>query len=330
MKNKILIGVILASAIGIGVMYVVTRAHNADVQYDEHVLQRQDVSKTINVDATVHPDIYRDITPEVPLRIKNVAVAINDVVTEGQVLVRLDRDAINAQIRKAQLAVERTEIAENQGRHKSSRLNSREILSLKKASEQARQVRNELYAQAKKMAIVAPISGVVTVQNARVGEVATGLMMRIIDPQSLQVEALIPEVDIAKVQEGAPVRITFDAYPDTVVNGTIRTIDIGSVTLQNSTYYKATIAIEYQDNIVVRDGMHADVDIVFAHREQVLAVPRDFAQKDAKGYFVLVRDDDGTVQRRYFNVGLVGDAFVVARDGLVRGQTILRVRQDTM
>ncbi len=326
MKNKIFFSIATAGIVAVGVVYFVTHMKDTDVRYDEYVLQKHDVIKTVNVDATVHPDVYRDIVPEVPLRIKDVAVKVNDMVTEGQVLVRLDRDAINAQIRKAQLAVERAEIAENQGRRKSSGLDSREILSLKKASEQARQVRNELYAQAKKMVITAPISGIVTVQNARVGEVATGVMMRIIDPQSLQVEALIPEVDIAKAREGTPVRIVFDAYPDTTVDGVVKTIDVGSVTVQNSTYYRAIIAVKNWRGVVVRDGMHADVDVVFAQEQRALAVPRDFAQKDAQGYFVLVRDNAGSIQKRYFTTGLIGDTFISVRNGLVRGQVILHAQ----
>ena len=77
-----------------------------------------DVHKTINMDATMNPDVYVDITSELPTLISSVEVSVNDVVEDGQELFTLDKKSIYAQLNNAKLTVERAELAEKQARRK--------------------------------------------------------------------------------------------------------------------------------------------------------------------------------------------------------------------
>ncbi len=313
--------------------FVIFKSGTKDEQgYEIYTITTGDVHKTIDVDAVMRPDIYQNVTAEVPTLIERVEVRVNDSVTVGEELLRLDRDALNAQIRKAQLAVERAELAENQGRRKSSGLDSRDILSLKKATEQARQTLNELYAQAQKTSIKAMIDGVVVEQNARVGEVANGVMMRIIDPRSLRLEALVPEVDIAGVKEGAEVTVFFDAYQDKGVSGYIKTIEVGSVVVQNNTYYKAIIELNLGEEIRLLEGMNAQVDIQTQRREGVMVVDRDVVFRDKDGFYVYVvnaqKKGDNNPEKVYFEEGLVGDKFIEVKSGLRMSQDIVYDKTD--
>ncbi len=325
MIKRIIIGVVIA-VIMIGVFLSVRSQKNRQNFVESQVIT-SNVHKTINVDATINPDVYADITSEVPTLIKTVDVSVNDTVKRGQKLMTLDKKSIIAQINGAKLAVERAELAERQARRKWDLLKPEERKSIKKATEQSRQKLNEIYAQATKTTIISPIDGIVVEQNARVGEVARGMVMRIIDPESLQVEALIPEVDIAKVSKGDKSFITFDAYPNKVIEGTFISLDTGSTLKQNNTYFKSVIDIDNECNLTILDGMNASVDIEIEKKENVTAVERDFAKKDDKGYFVYILDDNTTHKKqfikKYFEEGVVGNKFVEVKSGISVGEKIV-------
>ncbi len=322
--KKIIITIIIIVLIGTAVFFV--RSRKSEQLYLESQVVTTDVQKTINVNATMNSDVYADITSELPTLIASVDVSVNDTVEKGQELFRLDKRSIYAQINNAKLAVERAELAEQQARRKWDTLKPEERESIKKATEQSRQTLNEVYAQAAKTTIVSPIDGIVIEQNVRVGEVAQGIAMRIINPQSLQVEALIPEVDIAKVKKGNKSFIIFDAYPDKVVHGTFVSMNAGSTLNQNNTYFKAIVDIDDKDDVTILDGMNAEVDIEIEKKMNVVVVPRDFAQKDEDGYFVYVLNTNSVKEqfgKKYFEEGIIGNEFVEVISGIAAGEKIV-------
>jgi RND family efflux transporter MFP subunit len=329
MLKKIIITVLVILLIGGFVFFV--RSRKVEVPYTESQVINTDIKKTINVDATMNPDVYADIASELPTLIESIEVDVNDEVEKGQELLTLDKKSIAAQIANAKLAVERAELAEQQARRKWDTLKPEERESIKKATQQARESLNEVYAQATKTTITSPIDGIVIEQNGRVGEVAQGTIMRIIDPKSLQVEALVPEVDVSKVQKGDNSYIVFDAYPDKVVKGTFVSMDYGSTLDQNNTYFKAIIDIDDKTDITILDGMNAEVDIEIDSRSGVTAVPREYAKKDDQGYFVYkLKPEAGREQFKkvYFEEGLLGDDYVEVVSGLSVGEKIALLQEE--
>jgi HlyD family secretion protein len=328
MIKKIIITIVIIVLV-VGALFFI-KSHKNEQEYTESQVVKTDVHKTINMDATMNPDVYVDITSELPTLISFVGVSINDKVKKGQKLFTLDKKSISAQINNAKLAVERSELAEQQARRKWDILKPEERESIKKATEQSRQVLNELYAQASKTTIFSPIDGIVIEQNARVGEVAQGDIIKIIDPQSLQVEALIPEVDISKVTKGDKAFIIFDAYPDKVINGTFVSMDSSSTLKQNSTYFKSIIDIDNKNDMTILDGMNASVDIEIEKKADVVAILRDYAKKDDQGYFVYILNVDSNREqfsKKYFKEGIIGNDFVEVVSGLKIGDKIIMPKE---
>jgi HlyD family secretion protein len=323
MIKKVITIIILVAVVG-GAVFLF-RTKKAQPNYPEGEVDRTNIVKTVTVDAVIDPDVYANISSELPTRIKKIYVHKNERVAKGDKLFDLDKKSIFAQINKAKLAVERAELAEKKARRKWDILKPEERESIKKETEQSRQTLYELYAQADKTTVVSPIDGIVVKQDAREGEVAQGDIMQIINPESLRVEALVPEVDIAKVKEGQKAKIVFDAYPDKVVIGQVSDIDAGSTVKQNSTYFKVVITMSGENDLTILDGMNADVAIEIANKQDVLAVPRKFAKKDGKGYFVYIlptKKKKSSLQRKYFQAGLVGDDFIEIVSDLEAGEKV--------
>ena len=325
MLKKIIITIIVFVFVGGAVFFM--RSRSEEQSYIESEIMTVDVHKTINMDATMNPDVYADITSELPTLISSVEVSVNDIVEEGRELFTLDKKSIYAQLNNAKLTVERAELAEKQARRKWDALKPEERESIKKATMQSRQILNEVYAQAAKTTITSPIDGVIVEQNARVGEIAQGIVIKIIDPKSLQVEVMIPEVDIAKVTKGDKSSIVFDAYPNKIIEGTFASMDLGSTVDQNNTYFKAIVDIDDRQDITILDGMNAEVDIEIEKKTDVVAVSRDFAQKDESGYFVYVLNNGNKSKeqftKKYFEAGIIGDDFIEVAVGMNVGDVIV-------
>ncbi len=90
--------------------------------------------------------------------------------------------------------------------------------------EAARAAMAQAQATLDKMEVRAPFDGVVVLKDAEVGEVvspfsqggsnARGAVCTLVDFDSLEVQADVPESSLGAVQQGAPVDVFLDAYPD--------------------------------------------------------------------------------------------------------------------
>jgi multidrug efflux pump subunit AcrA (membrane-fusion protein) len=116
MKNKIITVIVVLILVVGGIFFF--RSRNIVQSYTEVIIASGDVEKTIDINAQMTPEVYADISTELPTLINSVDVSVNDYVEEGQELFRLDKKSIYAQINNAKLAVERAELAEQQARRK--------------------------------------------------------------------------------------------------------------------------------------------------------------------------------------------------------------------
>ncbi len=126
--------------------------------------------------------------------------------------------------------------------------------------------------------IRAPIDGVVVARNVDVGQtVAASLQAPVIylianDLTRMQVLANIDEADVGQLAPGSQVDFTVDAYPSAVFHGTVSQVRLAPQNVQNVVTYTAVIDVRNPD-LKLKPGMTANVSVVAARRENVLAVP---------------------------------------------------------
>jgi|GEM_PF-601936 len=303
-----------------------------------------DVQSTISINATLVPDNYANISAETLSEVTAVHVSVGDTVMEDQKLVTLDQAALATQIRSAQLAVDSAVEQEQAARRKSANTSSAQRKVLKNASEQARQRLHELYTLRSKGVLTSPIAGVVTIQNARVGEVITGTtspvagvtagtVIRIIDALTLHVEAFVSESDIIDLRVGQSATMTFDALPDESFDAVISQIDPEASSIQDVIYFKTEFEISGL-NSKLRSGMSGDIDIITQESSNVLTIPLRFVRNDDDGQYVNVADGtdekgQATYAKKYIQTGIEGDdGFAEVLDGLNNGETIYNIQED--
>ncbi len=133
-----------------------------------------------------------------------------------------------------------------------------------------------IQAQLAKTVIRAPISGTVTKQDAKVGQIvsANTPLVSLISASQFEVEANVPEADIAKVNAGNTSLITLDAYGrDVVFEAKVVAVDPAETIVDGVATYKVTFQFVEKDERV-KSGMTANIDIQSASRENVIAVPQ--------------------------------------------------------
>ncbi|HEU0050642.1 MAG TPA: efflux RND transporter periplasmic adaptor subunit, partial [Patescibacteria group bacterium] len=175
--------------------------------------------------------------------------------------------------------------------------------------------------------ILAPIAGTITSVQGKVGEQATALqpMMVLQNVDRLHAEANVSEANVASLKVGQLVDYTFDALgPDYHVTGTVEVVNPASTVVSGVVNYKITAGIGDIQN--TKPGMTANMTILVAKKNQVLAVPLRAVLDHDNKHFVRVIDDLKTKSFHEVEVttGLQADnGSVEIPSGLTEGQMIV-------
>lgn len=189
-------------------------------------------------------------------------------------------------------------------------------------------------AQIAKTMLRAPIKGVVTKQESKMGEtVAPNVVIVSLMSEGLfKIEANIPEADVAKIKIGDVARVTLDAYgADVPFAAAVSTIDPAETIIEGVSTYKVTLRFKDKDERI-RPGMTANIDISTEKRENVLTIPARAVTTKVGKKFVRVLTVDA--QNKEFpvetevTVGLRGsDGNVEVLSGLTEGERVVTFEQ---
>lgn len=292
---------------------------------ESEVVRKGNVAETVSVTGEVVPGTYADLSFQQIGTLTEVMVSDGEEVKKGQVLATIESPVLSAQLREARLALSVAEQNEMLARRHWNSLKPEERTARKLATEQARAGVNTARAQMVNNVLRAPFAGTVTNLEARVGETVgvTDNIMRLSVGKELQVEARIPESDIAALTTGMHATMTFDAFrQDEVFDATIAHIDTGATIADDVVSYMITMTLGNNDERL-RDGMTANVDIEKSSAENVLILSYRALERDGEQYFVNVLGTDGTTQRREVKVGLEGDGGEVEiKSGVQEGEKV--------
>lgn len=185
-----------------------------------------------------------------------------------------------------------------------------------------------LEARLAKSAIVAPFSGVVTVQDAKVGMIASANtpVMSLISDSEFQVEAFVPEIYTSNLVLGARSSIALDAYnDDTTFQAYLAYIDPAATERDGVATYKVKLAFDTNDERI-KSGMTASVTIETDSPTDTVKVPAlGITERDGM-YYVKVKNGDA-VELRKVTIGQRTDDVVEVTSGLIVGEVIVLAEQ---
>lgn len=182
-------------------------------------------------------------------------------------------------------------------------------------------------AQIDKTVLRAPIAGIVTERDIEVGEIAgaNAVVVSLISQTNFKIEARVPEADIAKLQIGQTSRVTLDGYGDDIEwRAKVISIDPAETTIDGVATYKIDLQFLEEDERV-KSGMTANLDILTAQKNNVIAVPaRAVISRNGDKFVKVLLEDNQTVEEVLVDTGLRGsDGNVEILEGLSEGDKVV-------
>ncbi len=259
----------------------------------------------IEIQGTVKSDKSVEIHPEMGGTISHIYVKEGQRVRRGQTLAQLDASVVNNNIAqvKTQLTLAKTAF-ERQARLWKQKIGSEmQYLQAKAQKEGLEQNINTLYAQARKMKIIAPFNGTIDEIFAKTGALAMPQQpfLRIVNLHKVYVESEITETYLKNIKKGSEVLISFPSLDKKI---TSKISQVGNFINPNNRSFKARININNY-NKVIKPNLLADVKVKDFEGTGII-IPSYLVQKDQSGnhfvYVVRTKDSISKVQKTLITV----------------------------
>lgn len=264
----------------------------------------------VSANGEIQPRTKVNISSNIPGEIVALPVREGDIVSKGQVLVRIDQEryAQEVESREASLRMARVAVEQEQTRlatlesqmKRAEALRADQILpeetyentllayqtskiTLKSLAEAVSQTEAAL-AKAKdelaKTVIFAPMDGKVTQLNTEVGEqvivgttnIPGSVLMIISDMSEVLAEVDVDETEVVKVRLGQPATVRVDAVEGVEYRGHVNEIRNSATTKGDVNVFGVKIQLDDPD-ARLRPGMSARARIEIERRENVIRVP---------------------------------------------------------
>jgi len=266
------------------------------VTYDSAAVVRRDIVVAVEAAGVIEPYLTVEVKSKASGEILEITRETGDFLEQGELLVEIDKRSPHNQLAQAEAeleaAIARRSIAEAQSKRSKTLLDSRTINDvdyektiLEFANAKAEVIRSQVAVENARIAlddtaVRAPITGTVIEKLVETGQVISSptmdvgggtLLLKMADLSSVQVNALVDETDIGKIQPGQPVTVTVTSYPNQPFEGSVAKIEPKAVDDQTVTTFSVLIILS-NDSGLLRPGMNADVEIRIAERRNVVAV----------------------------------------------------------
>ena len=306
-----LLAAVIVGAAGWFWWHKVEQKKNQLPPYATEILQRGDISLTITATGNLVPTNVVTVGSELSGTTLEVYVDVNDRVTKGQPLAKLDTTKLAQQTAGSRAAVQAAQAAVAQAaatvqksaatldrQRELQRLSDGKVpskLDLDTAVATADRAQADLLsAQATvsqtqaqvvinetdlaKAIVKSPIDGIVLTRSIEPGQTVaasfTAPQLFIIAEklERMKLEVAVAEADIGRVATGQHATFTVDAWPDRTYTAAVTVVYYGSAVTNNVVTYEADLEVS-NDDLSLRPGMTATADILVAASKDVFLVP---------------------------------------------------------
>lgn len=245
--------------------------------------------------------------------------ALGDFVRKGQEIIHLDNPELENNIKiesqKLNLDISKREYEKQQSLYKKGGVTLRELINSEKAYKDAQYNYDYSLLQLAKLKIVAPFDGVIVelpyyTPGVRIN---TNMMMaKIMNYSELYLEANLPGKDLDKIKIGQPVRVMNYSLANDTLNGSIT--QVSPAINPDTRSFQASIQIS-NPKLIMRPGMFVKAEIIVAHRDSALVIPKDIilSKRRGKSVFIVER---GVARERIISTGLENPDEVEVVQGL--------------
>jgi len=268
-------------------------------------VERGDLKKTVSTSGYLQPADEKVLTFSLNGEIEEVLVSEGKRVTEGEVLVRLERSQQEYNYLKAKNTYELIKTSGSESEINEQELN---FQIAKKNLEDT--------------TLKAPFSGLITEVFVKAGDyINSGREVAyIIDDSSYEIEVAVNEIDSLEIEVGQEAIIILDAFPGREFSGRVKEIHNYTQNVNGVVTLPVTVQLDKTDR-QFKPGFSALVEIIIGKAEGELLVPIS-ALLERKGQQMVVKVVDNKPVFTPVKVGFSDGVYTAIEEGLAEGEEI--------
>ncbi|MDC0238131.1 efflux RND transporter periplasmic adaptor subunit [Gammaproteobacteria bacterium] len=265
--------------------------------YQQVAVEPRNIRVAVEAAGEVEPVTTVEVKSKASGEILELAVDTGDVVESGTLLAQIDQRVLKNTLKQAEASLVVAEAKLANSNSQLERINSLyanksvskadwEKSTLDFATAKSEVVQREIAVenaviQLGDCDVNAPITGTIieraveqgTVISSPMGNSSGGtLLLKMADLSRVQVRMLVNEIDIGKMKPGVSATVNVAAYANRPFQGEVIKVEPQATTVQNVTMFPVLIDLQNREGLL-RPGMNADVEVMVADRNQVLAIP---------------------------------------------------------
>jgi RND family efflux transporter MFP subunit len=298
------------------------------ISVEAKLVEVKELALTKTFSGTLEGEEQANIYAKIPERIMNVKVRVGDYVKSGSELFELDKGGASSQFYQAQAAFLNAQ--KNFERMKN-------LLAEGAISQQAFDQTETGYEVAKAnfdaarstVEITSPISGVVTVLNVNIGDLANPQMPLAIVANIGRMKAKfnVGEIDVPSFYVGQPVQIFSEMNPNVIQSGKIIQLS-NSANVQSRTFEMQAIFTNTKDRWF-KPGMFCRVNVNMKTKKDALVIPFAAVVKlnNSDGVYLINED------KSYFKpitTGITDGKLIEVISGLKAGDKIVTLGMNNL
>jgi membrane fusion protein (multidrug efflux system) len=273
------------------------------------------------------------VSAELGGKIEEIEFESGDRVEAGDLLIRIDVSAEEAQLRSAEAAAKLAKINLDRNRDlRANRTVSQADLDSAEASyKQAIAQVDNVRATIEKKTLRAPFAGQLGIRQVNLGQIVDQgtpiVTLQTIDP--IYADFSLPQHQFSILSPGTGVRVTTDAAPGQQFNGRIIAVNPEIDETTRSVRARATLSNKGES---LRPGMFANVEVMLSSEDKVLAIPATAVLYAPYGDTVFVIEEvadeaSGSKQQQLrqqiVRLGQTRGDFVAVEKGLKEGESVV-------
>jgi len=336
-----------ALALAVAVLLIVRSRGQRDEIGATAKAERGRIERVVIASGTIEPEELIDVRPRISGIVEEFLVDAGDRVKAGEVVARIERQALEAAVREARAVVAEAQVAHDLSSRNLRRLTdlfgkgveSRERLDQYSSDQEGAAARlaraqatlDRLEQELAYATITAPIDGIVLQRDldpgaavASVVAVTGGtILMTIADTSQMHLLGVVDENEIADVTVGMEARVRTETYPDRIFPGRVRKIASIGDRKDNVTSFKVEVAI-LDGADALRPKMSADADIIAEVRDDALVLPETTLLYEGNEIVVEVvtHASERHLVRRPVKIGISNGARVEIVEGVGEGEEV--------
>lgn len=296
-------------------------------------VEQADWQPTLTAVGSIAPVQGATISAELPGMVTEIAFESGRPVKKGDVLLKLDASAEQAQLRSAQADAELAKADFERARDLAARkvISQAELDAAASRFSQRKAAVDNMQSVINKKEIRAPFDGIAGIRAVNPGQMVN-VGHNLVTLQALdQVYAdfSLPPQQLGEVKPGLPVKVTTDAIPGREFDGTLTAVNSAVDIATRNTSLQATL--DNPDH-ALHAGMFARVKVLLPQKNPTLYIPNtavSYAPFGNSVYVIEKKQDEKTkkesliLRQQFIRTGETRGDFVAVTNGLKQGDEIV-------